>query len=67
MQTNLEHSVGCSDLGEFEGVGTWQEQVASVRRRLLPPSELSASEVGALINGLCDRIHLPWPICRADD
>jgi hypothetical protein len=68
VQTNLEDSRGVFDLGEFEeGVRTIAQQVASVRQETVPPSELSASEVGVLISGLCDRIHLPWPICPADD
>lgn len=68
VQTNLRQPHAAADLGEFEaGVRAIAQQVAAVRRQTVAPSEPSTSEVNALINGLCQRYHLPWPICPADD
>lgn len=66
VRRNLERSEAVVDLGQFEeGVRIIAQQVAVALPQTEPPSELSASQVNFLISGLCERIHLPWPICPA--
>jgi hypothetical protein len=68
VRTNLRRSEAVIDLREFErGVRVIAQQVAS-QPQTVPPSELSASQVGGLIDRLCaGRVRPPYPICPARD
>ena len=62
VRTNLrQHPDEAIDLREFEdGVRTIAQLATLVRT--VPPS-MSTAQANALINRLCERYDLPWPIC----
>jgi len=39
----------------------------SVRHDFAEPQPLSVEQVNSVVDSLCERYHLPWPICPADD
>ena len=69
VQTNLARDPDrVVDLETFEeGIRDIAEQAVLGRQLTEPPSQLSVSQANFLINGLCERFDLPWPICPADD
>lgn len=68
VRTNISRSRGAVDPAQLSrAVTTAVRDLAAQQTEGLRTEGLSQADVNAFLDSLCDRIHLPYPLCPADD